>query len=162
MTSEFCIYNLFIKSHFQKRSPLVSRKRYVGKMKAKKKIHRIRNIPDRADGYIFFSLRWGEKTFSHRSRHSIKLDNTIRILKERMKQIPTNELQMASVKMEATVRKKEGNLKRITLAKWDGTKPIEEFIKIAKKKWNELPKEVDNQGDVIELDLPDNSFGHNS
>ena len=79
-----------------------------------------------------------------------------------MKQIPTNELQMASVKMEATVRKKEGNLKRITLAKWDRTKPIEEFIKIAKKKWNELPKEVDNQGDVIELDLPENSFGHNS
>jgi hypothetical protein len=73
------------------------------------------------------------------------LDTTIRIFRERMKLIPSDELRCANAKIEATVRNQHGLPRRQTLAIWNGGDPLPSFFAAAKVSWKRLPKEERDQ-----------------
>lgn len=111
-----------------------------------------RNIPGRADGYVFFLLRWPSGSFSHQSRWSRNLNTTIRMFRDRMKLIPPDELSLATGEIQATVRNQHGLPRRTTLAEWHEGEPLPAFFATAKAAWKGLPKETADQNTSTPID----------
>lgn len=125
----------------------------------KRVVPRNRRIPGRAVGFLFFVLRW-ESGVSRQDLYEgrRRLDVMIRLFRDRLHMVPPEELPHATAEFYAAVRKASGGMKRVTLASWVGSEPIEPFFTSARAAWIALPKERDDQKKEIPLEEPDAFF----
>jgi len=65
------------------------------------------------------------------------------------------EFERATAHVDAVIRKAGGGFKRVTIATWKGTQPLPEFFHAARLAWNRLPKEHDDERELVpdEIDL---------
>lgn len=121
----------------------------------KRVIARNRRMPGRADGSLFFTLRWESGYFRQGYYNNCRqLDPLIRLFRDRLRMVPPEEIPHSIAKFYATVRKAAGGMKRVTLASWVGSEPIEVFFTSARAAWLALPKEHDDQNKEIPLEEP--------
>lgn len=59
--------------------------------------------------------------------------------------MPQNELKLATAKLFAETRKAGSGMWRICLATWQGNEPLIEFFREARKNWEEIPHEDEDQ-----------------
>ena len=125
-------------------------------MRVKRKIAPRRDVPGRADGYLFFSLKWPSGREFHRSlcTRTVKhLMHVLDLFRRRTQLIPPEELTLATGVFEATIRRANGKLRRVRLGIWKGADSMEDFIKTVRSSWEGLPKEADDEGRLVEEEI---------
>jgi hypothetical protein len=71
--------------------------------------------------------------------------SAIRLFKERLRLVPLIESDLATAHFDIEVRKASGGVRRITVARWAATEPLQSFFHEARLAWSRLPKEADDQ-----------------
>ena len=104
-----------------------------------------RNIPGRAHGHVTFSIIWPAGKTTYRCWCAKSLNPLIAVFERRFNQIPIDLQNLASGKIEAYVRNGKGLLRKQTLALCNGIHSIDVAISEARKAWNQLPKEQNDQ-----------------
>ncbi len=107
-------------------------------------VSRNRRIPGRATGYISFVISWPSGTQAERCAYCTSLESAIRLFKRRLQIVPSSEGDMVTAHFDAEVRKAGGGCRRVPLASWDAGQSLPDFFRGARRGWERLPKEHDD------------------
>jgi len=112
-----------------------------------------RNIPGRAHGRVTFSIIWPNGKTTYRCWCAKSLNPLIAVFERRYRQVPLDLQNLASGKIEASVRNEKGLLCKQTLTSCKGIHSMDVAINGARKAWNQLPKEQNDQNISIPVTL---------
>lgn len=118
------------------------------------KIPRNRKIPNRVvTGTLDFVLKWPGGDTARPVADNFS--NAIRHFRQRMHLVPIEQHAALTAHISVAVRKARGGVKRVILARWSATKPLPEFFRKARLVYNQLPKEDDDQHEMIPHEIRD-------
>ena len=90
-------------------------------------------------GLVHFVIKWPTGAFP--GQHIGGIEHAIRLFAGKLRLVPPSERELISAHFDAELRAAHGGTRRIRLATWTGTQPLEPFFQAARVAWRRHLKE---------------------